>query len=252
MKKPLVSIIIPYYRSKKYFKETYNSILKQNYKNIEIIIIFDDPNKMDLKFLKKIINYKNTKILVNKKNLGAGYARNKGIQLSKGKYLAFIDSDDIWNKGKLLTQMNFMLKYNYPFTHTSYDIINHNNKVIGKRIARKKISYNDLLKSCDIGLSTVILKKVIIKNIKFPNIKTKEDFVLWLEISKKFPIIGLNKKMTKWRKLNNSLSSNTIQKLFDGFKVYNKYMQFSFIKSMIFLFILSFKFLQKNYSKGLK
>ena len=95
----------------------------------------------------------------------------------------------------------------------------------------------------------MLRKKILNKNLKFPKLQTKEDFVLWLNLSKKIPIIGINKTLTKWRKLDNSLSSNTLQKIKDGFKVYNKYMNFNLIKSLFYLLSLSLNFLTKNYLK---
>ena len=108
--------------------------------------------------------------------------------------------------------------------------------------------FEDLLKSCNIGLSTIILKKSIFKGkIKFPNLKTKEDFVLWLNLLKQnYRICGIKSNLAYWRKLDNSLSSFTIQKLKDGFRVYNKYMGFNFIKSFFYLFILSINYLKKK------
>ena len=190
---------------------------------------------------------KKTKIILNSKNLGAGKSRNKGLKISKGKYIAFIDSDDLWLKNKIKTQVNLMEKKNLYFTHCSYKIIDSKNNVIGFRRAKKILEHQTLLKSCDIGLSTVMINKKKICNISFPNIKTKEDFVLWLKISKKFKIFGIKSSLVKWRKLNNSLSSSEIQKLRDGFWVYKKFMKFSYFKSLIFLLILSINFLKKNF-----
>ena len=98
----LISIIIPYYKKKKYIESTINSVLKQTYKNFELIIIYDDENKEDLNFLKKIIKKdKRIKLYINKKNLGAGRTRNKGIKLSKGSLIAFLDADDLWLHSKI-------------------------------------------------------------------------------------------------------------------------------------------------------
>ena len=107
----LVSIIIPFYKKKKFIKNTIDSVANQTYRNYEVIFVYDDPNKEDFilvkKFLKKI---KKKKIIFNKKNLGAGYSRNVGIKNSSGKFIAFLDADDIWNKNKLKTQLKFMKK----------------------------------------------------------------------------------------------------------------------------------------------
>ena len=92
----------------------------------------------------------------------------------------------------------------------------------------------------------MLQKNLIDENCQFPNLKTKEDFVLWLKISKKTDLYGIDIPLVKWRKLDNSLSSNSFQKLVDGFKVYNKYMQFGFIKSFYLLFILSINFIIKT------
>ena len=243
----LVSVIIPYFKKKLYFKKTFNSVINQNFKNFEIIIIYDDSDLMDLQFIRKIIKgYKNVKIIINPKQLGAGGSRNMGVKSAKGKFIAFIDADDLWKNNKLKLQLKFMIKNKCSISHTSYNIIK-GNKVISSRVAKDFIKFEDLLKSCNIGLSTVILKKSIFKGkIKFPNLKTKEDFVLWLKISKKTNLYGINLPLTKWRKLKNSLSSNTLQKLIDGFNVYNKYMRFSYLKSLYCLMILSINFLKKN------
>jgi len=248
MNENLVSIIIPYYKKKEYILKTINSILNQSYSQFEIIIIYDDENLSDLNYLDKLFkSEKKIKIIKNSRNIGAGFSRNKGIENAKGDFIAFIDADDIWKKNKLENQINFMIKEKLEFSHTSYEIIDKNDKVLGKRISRNFIKVDDLIKSCDIGLSTVIFRKKIIDDqTKFPNLKTKEDFVLWIKIlQKNIFITSLNETLTSWRKIDNSLSSSTIQKLSDAFKVYNYYMKFNFFKSCYYVICLSINFLRK-------
>ena len=245
----LVSIIIPYYKKKNYISTTINSAISQSYKNIEIIIVYDDENYDDLKLLEEIKKKdERIRIIKNKKKLGAGLSRNKGISSSKGNYIAFLDADDTWEIDKLSKQMSFMTNNNYLVSHTSYQIVDEDRNIIGNRVARSFFHLEDLLKSCDIGTSTVIIKKDIFsEQIKFPSIKTKEDFVLWLRILERdIKIYGLDKNLSKWTKSNSSLSSSVIQKLMDGFKVYNKYMNFNSLKSLYYLICLSLNYIIKK------
>ena len=242
------SIIIPYYKKKKFINRTLNSVLKQTYQNFEIIIVYDDQDKSELRYVKNFKKLdKRIKIIINKKNYGAGVSRNIGINNSKGSFICLIDADDFWKKNKLKTQIRFMLENKYLISHTSYEIVDPKNKVIGVRKARNFQTINDLIFSCDIGLSTVIFnKKIFSKNIKFVKIKTKEDFVMWLNILKKgISIYALNKKLTKWTKSKGSLSSSITQKLSDSYLVYNNYMKFGFLKSIYYTIILSLNYLKK-------
>ena len=246
----LVSVIIPYYKKRNFVKECVVSVINQSYDNLEILIIYDDTNLNDYEFLQEISKLdKRIKIINNNKRLGAGLSRNRGIEQSSGKYIAFIDADDTWAPNKLKDQISFMKKNNYQISHTSYFIINEKKKIIGQRKARDLLSINEVLKSCDIGLSTVIIeKKVITKtNTKFPKLVTKEDFVFWLKLlEKNFKFYAYDSNLTNWTDSKNSLSSSTIQKLFDGFKVYNSYMHFNIIKSLYYLICLSLNFLRKK------
>ena len=140
-----------------------------------------------------------------------------------------------------------MLKEKSDFSFTSYQMIDKKNKKLQIIKAKKKLDYNDLIQTCDIGLSSVLLKSKILKKFKFPNIKTKEDYVLWLKLSKNIEMNGLNKILMYWRKLDNSLSSSTFQKLKDAFLVYNKYLKFDIIKSIFLVITLSINFIKKRY-----
>ena len=244
-----VSIIMPYFNKKKFIKASIDSVLMQSFQNFEIIIIYDDINLDDYQFIKNFEKLDNRiKVIKNMHNLGPGLSRNKGIEVSTGEYIAFLDCDDIWEKDKLKYQIDFMLQNKYILTFSSYNIINSKDKLIGNRKAKKTISYNDLIWSCDIGLSTVIIKKNVFNDYcRFPDLKTKEDFVLWLKLTQKNQnFFGLDKSLTKWRKLDKSQSSNLFQKMRDGFKVYNNYLKFNKIRSLYHLFILSVNFLRKN------
>ena len=143
-----------------------------------------------------------------------------------------------------------MKKKNILISHTSYSIINEKNtQIIGTRIARDFYNIQDLLKSCDIGLSTVLLDRKIfsVNSIRFPKMKTKEDFVLWLMILKSNKsIYALNKNLTLWRKSKNSLSSSNIQKITDGFMIYYKFMNYNLIKSLYYLICLCMNFFKKQ------
>ena len=244
----LISVIIPYYKKKEYIANTLNSVLNQSYENLEIILIYDDQEKEDLEYIEELINLdKRISLIVNDVSLGAGLSRNSGIKISKGEYISFIDADDIWKKEKLELQIQFMKEKKYLISHTNYEIIDKENNILDHRTARDFNTLNDLLGSCDIGLSSVIVKKeVLIGECLFANLKTKEDFILWLKILKKnIKIGGLQKNLMCWRKLDNSLSSSVIQKIKDGYYVYNKFMKFNLFKSLYLLFLLSLNSLFK-------
>lgn len=245
-----VTVVMPYFKKRKYVRDSIESVLNQTYKNFELLIIYDDEDKTDLKMLENIKKKDSrVNIIVNSKNIGAGASRNKAIEVAKGDFLAFLDSDDIWEKKKIEIQIKFMLDNNFDFSSTSYFIIDEFDNIVDFRRTREIITFSTLLKSCDVGLSTVMLKrKLITAESQFVGLKTKEDFVLWLNITKKnINIYGIDQGLCSWRKTKKSLSTNPFQKLLDGFLVYNKYMKFNLLKSVYYLAILSINYLKKRY-----
>jgi teichuronic acid biosynthesis glycosyltransferase TuaG len=246
--KIIVSIIIPYYKKKNYFEKTIKSIISQSFKKFEIIVIYDDTDLKELFFVKTILNkIKNKKILINKKNLGPGKSRNKGISASRGEYIAFCDADDIWKRNKLSRQVLFMKKNEYNFSHTSYLIINKNSNIIGKFKIKKKLFYKDLIRSCDIGLSTVMLKKKFLLRYKFCSLKTKEDYQLWLKIIKDEKLFhGIVECLSSWRAVEGSLSSSLKQKLSDSLRLFYNYEKHNFIISILYVLRLIFFALLKK------
>jgi teichuronic acid biosynthesis glycosyltransferase TuaG len=245
---PLVSIIMPYYKKEPYIENTIQSILNQSHTNFEILLINDDVENKN--FIKAISNLdQRIKLIHNDKNLGAGPSRNKGIKLSSGEYIAFCDCDDLWKKNKLEFQLNFMRQHNINFSFTSYDIIDQNNNFIKIRKAPNYVDFLKLRSSCDIGLSTVIIKNRIFDNNKyqFANLKTKEDYVLWMSLALDgVKMKGLSQSLTSWRKSRNSLSSSTTQKLMDGYRVYRVYLGYGVYKSLFCLIVLSINYILKN------
>ncbi len=239
---PYVSIIVTYYKKKLFFERTINSILNQTYKNFEVIVVYDDWDKSELNFVKEVLNkIPKYKIIVNKKNIGAGFSRNKGVHFAKGDYIAFCDADDLWHKNKLEIQISYMKKNKLNFSHTSYKIINYYGKIIGKFRIKNELNYQFLLRSCDIATSSVVISKNIFKKkVSFSSFKTKEDYSLWLKIVKKEKrLYGINVNLLFWRLSKNSLSSSFFQKIFDAFNVYHISENYNVIISIYFVIRLS-------------
>ena len=129
----------------------------------------------DLKYIKKIIKKdKRIRIVINKKNKGVSVSRNIGVKKSKGKYIAFLDADDMWICNKLRYQLNYMVNNKLIITHTNYKIISETNKIIRKMNVEKYITYKKLLNSCDIGLSTVMISAKIKRLINLKKLSLKK------------------------------------------------------------------------------
>ena len=243
-----LSVILPYFKKKKYIKQTLNSIINQTFKRHELIIVYDQVDKSDIPYIKGILkNRIKYKIIENRYNLGAGKSRNIGIKRSKSKYIAFCDADDLWHKKKSEIQLKIMKENKLNFSHTDYDLINKKNKIIGHMKVKKNLNYNDLLRSCDIASSSVIIERSILKNsFKFGDTKTKEDFSLWLKISKSNKIYGINKKLLNWRSAENSLSSNIKQKFTDAYTVFKNIENQNFIITVFYVIRLSIYYVIKR------
>ena len=141
-----------------------------------------------------------------------------------------------------------MKKNSLDFSYSDYSIINEKGILIKKIKSPKKIKFKNLLFSCDIALSSVTIKSNLLKNEKFSNIKTKEDYLLWLKLSQKnIKMMGIRENLIFWRKTNNSLSSSIVQKFKDAFLVYNKYLKLNFLVSIFLIFFLSINSIIKRY-----
>ena len=218
MNNPLITVIIPVYNAEEYITQTIESVINQSYTNIEVLIInhcsFDKSNEIINNFC--IIDDRLRCITLDNNKGGPAYPRNIGIRESKGEYVAFIDSDDVWMKDKLKTQLSFMVHNNINFSSTFAVHIDEVNNLIYdlnslKNIVRRKFKYNlsKLVKSNFIYTSSVMISKSILNYFnESTSMISVEDYYLWLTImSSSDTKFGICKKeLIQYRLLSNSLS----------------------------------------------
>ncbi|WP_214804245.1 MULTISPECIES: glycosyltransferase family 2 protein [unclassified Exiguobacterium] len=237
MRNSLVSIIMPTYNSEEFVKESINSVINQTYNNFELIIIDDSSKDNTVKVVTEMMKNDNRINLITlPNNSGAAVARNKGIDNAKGRYIAFLDSDDLWLEDKLEIQINFMNKYSYPFTYTNYIRINENNELINEIKVPPIMTYKKLLKNTIIGCSTVVVDREIIPIVHMPLIRRGQDTATWLKILKKIPRAhGYNESyLTVYRERRGSISSNKLKALKRTWYLYRKIEQINLMKSIYY------------------
>lgn len=233
----LVSIIMPNYNSEKYVKDTINSVLAQTYTNWQLIFI-DDCSTDDSISIVKLFNDERIKILTTSKNSGAATARNVGIECARGKYISFLDSDDLWHPNKLEKQISFMHENDYAFTFTDYEVIDENNTIISTFKPRLDVcKYKDILKHNHIGCLTVIYDADKLGKIFMPTDAIKrEDLACWLSILKKGEEAHcLHECLAKYKVHSNSVSSNKLKMMKYQWQVYRKVEKINVFKSIYYL-----------------
>ena len=241
-KEKKIDIILPNFNSSEYIKETIKSIIDQTFKNWKLIIVDDCSDKKTRTLLKKFSKNKRIKIYWLKKNKGAGYCRNYAIKKSKSSYLAFIDSDDIWKKDKLETQLRFMENNNYLFTYTNYETFGKKIKFISPA---KEYDFKKFVNDTSICTSTMIIKKNILKNIKFINSEICEDYFFKCKILKICNAYCLDNYLTKYRIRKNSLQSSSLKNFYWIWKINREYNKFNFLENFFSLFFISINSLRK-------
>ncbi len=232
----LVSIIIPVYNSAKYIDSTIKSIEEQTYKNYEAIFIDDNSQDNSVDIIKKYMQNNNQiKIIKLNRHRGVSIARNIGIRRAKGRYLTFLDSDDIWLKNKLESQIDFMNKKNCEFAYCSFEYMNDSGTKATKPVKiKEKLNYNQALSNIRILTITAIidLNKIPKRYCYMPN-EMNEDVLTWWKILKKgYTAYGQNEVLAYYRKTKNSRSSNKYITVFYRWKAYRKIEKLRLLKSI--------------------
>lgn len=230
----IVSIVVPVYNAEKFLKDTINSVLEQTYKNWELLLI-NDCSKDDSKKIAKPFLSDKIKWIDMQKNGGAALARNKGIDEAKGRYICFLDADDLWDKEKLEKQVNFMIEKDCEFSFTGYEFADENGKPNGKKVyIPEKINYKQALKNTTIWTSTVMfdMNKLKKDNIYMPNVKS-EDTACWWKVLKKIDnAYGINEILSYYRRTEGTLSSNKFAAIKRIWNLYRNIEKLSLIYSI--------------------
>ena len=234
----LVSIITPSYNSAKFISQTIESVLAQTYQNWEMIIVDDcspdNSNEIIVRYKKKDARIKLIKLA---KNSGPAVARNRAIKEAKGRYIAFLDADDLWKPEKLEKQLAFMNDHDCALSFSAYEIISEEGQNLEKRVRPPtKLSYRDMLKSNYIGCLTAMYDTRKVGKVYMPLINKRQDYGLWLKLLKKTDFAyGINEPLAIYRVLTNSVSSNKIKLLKYNYLLFREHEGFSSIKSLYYL-----------------
>ncbi|WP_422529156.1 glycosyltransferase family 2 protein [Serratia fonticola] len=236
-KTPLVSIIMPTYNSSVFVHEAIQSILNQDYHHWELIIT-DDCSTDNTVSIIDTYSRKDKRIqyYINKSNSGAAITRNNSIVKARGDYVAFLDSDDLWHKDKLSSQIGFMLNSNSCFSFTPFSLVSEQGHHLNKTVDLnncKKVNYHEMLaKKCTLGCSTVMLNRSSFPDLTMPLLRTGQDYALWLKLLKSgVQADCLNVPLTSYRIVKNSISRNKIKKAKRQWQIYREIESIGFLRS---------------------
>lgn len=232
----LVSIITPLYNCSDFLEQTIKSVFAQTYENWEMIMVDDCSTDNSLEIAKKYASKdRRIKIIELAENSGAAMARNTAIEAAIGRYIAFLDSDDIWLPEKLEKQVMFMQNNNIAFSYTAYEKMTEDGIVFGKNYIPKKVNYKTLLKTNIIGCLTAMYDTHKLGKVYMPIENKREDFATWLKILKQIEYAyALPEVLAKYRVYRHQSSAKKFSMFKENWKLYRNLEKLSIIKSVYY------------------
>ena len=211
----LVSIITPSYNTAKFIRKTIESVQAQTYQNWEMIIVDDCSSDNTDDVVAGYLYDKRIKDIKNKKNFGAAVSRNRALREAQGKWIAFLDSDDLWSPEKLEKQIDFMQKNGYHFSYSCYEEMNEDGYKTGVKVTGpKKITKTGMFNYCWPGCLTVMYDRNVVGDIQIKDIKKNNDYAIWLKVCKIADCYLLDEFLSIYRRgRTGSISSKGIVKL---------------------------------------
>ena len=214
--KGLVSVITPVYNCEKYIERTLQSVFAQTYKSIEIVLVDDQSKDRSAELIAKYqAIHPEIVYFLQPQNMGAGYARNKALELARGQYVAFLDADDLWKPEKIEKQVKLLREKNGGFCFTAIEMIDGDDKIIkGKRKVKEEIDYKFLLSNTMIPTSGVMVDRIIKGDFRMHLRRGGQDYATWLRLLQDgSPAYGINEALVDYRIDGDSLSSNKIKSI---------------------------------------
>ena len=211
-----VSVVIPFYSGANWLEEAIESVLKQTFLPDEIIVV-NDGSKEDIS--KLMAKYNTEVTFVNQENQGSASARNHGINISTGKYIAFLDSDDLWLPNKLETQIKYMIDNNLQWSHCPYEVFDDiSRKIITKvdNLDTKGMMFPRLLARCRIGTPCVVIRRECIndRRMKFnEKMRQGQDYCFWNVLARRYELGNIGETLVRVRNHNTNLAKNVIAQL---------------------------------------
>ena len=248
MNNSLVSIIMPSYNSEKFIANSIDSIISQTYQNWELIIVDDVSSDNSNDIIESYIKKNDcVKLIKLDKNSGPAIARNRAIKEAQGRYIAFLDADDLWMPQKLEKQIAFMQKESIALSYTGYYRIEEGNgEIIDQIHVPKKVDYSELLKQNIIGCLTAIYDTEKIGKVYMPEIRKRQDFGLWLKILKRVSYAyGLDEPLAYYRVRPDSVSSNKMLASTYNWKLYREVEKLPIYKAIYYFGWYTFKSILK-------
>ncbi|MGV0939647.1 glycosyltransferase family 2 protein [Empedobacter sp. ULE_I140] len=242
----IVSIITPCYNSEKYIADTYNSIKSQTYTNWEWIIVDDCSTDKSVEIIQSF-NDERIKLVIQSKNQGAAYARNLALNKAQGRFITFLDSDDLWLPNFLETTINYLIENNEELVYSSYKRVDENLKpLLADFIAVDKVDRNRILYNCPIPMLTSVYDSKRIGKIPVPDVELREDHAMWIDLLGKIKYArAINESLAIYRIRNNSVSRNKLRIAKKQYNVYRYYLKMNFFKSSYYTFFWAINGLKK-------
>ncbi len=249
----LVSIITPSYNSSKFISQTIQSVLNQSLSDWEMIIVDDCSSDNSIEVVNSfVMQDSRIKLIKLFKNSGPAAARNKAIDVAFGRYIAFLDSDDLWLPNSLERRLSFMQETGAVFCYSAYDKVNERGEYVEHVGVPLKVTYLELLKTCSIGCLTAMYDVQYFGKIFMPNISKRQDYGLWLKLLKYVKYgYGLNEVLAQYRLRSDSISVNKLSAAKYTWHLYRDFEKLNLIEASYYFSHYALRGVLRTYAPSL-